>query len=560
MKAAIYARYSSDNQREESIDAQIRAAKEYAQRNGFQIVKVYTDEARSATTDNRPQFLQMIKDAETGAFDIVIVHKLDRFSRDMYDSVYYKRELKRSGVQLKSVLENLDGSPESVILESLLVGMAEYYSRNLAREVMKGMKENALQCKHTGGIPPLGYDVSEDKTYIINEHEASAVRIVFELYSNGYGYKQIVTKLKEKGYKTKGGKDFTQSSLHDILCNEKYTGVYIFNRATSKFNGKRNNRTSKDESEIIRIPDGMPAIIDKALFKSIRERMAKRKMNARFKAKEMYLLSGKIFCGHCNASMIGHTSHSGRNKAKYSTYKCGERYRTKNCELKGVNRDLVENMVISEMKEKIFSSEALNRLADKLISHYQKIKSEDKDDLKVFEQKLSEIQGKIDNIVNAIADGMYNPTMKSTMDKLEQEKAQVSTMISDIRSKMLCPSIDKNMIIKYLQKDAEALENKNPDDIKKLIQTYVEKVLVHQDYVDITLIVHTNGGGEGSRTPVRNHFLKNFYGCSLYFVHCSVSLAGLEPCVSLRRTPTGRVPLSVAFKFRNGSRLRPNQC
>ena len=131
MKAAIYARYSSDNQREESIEAQVRAIKEYADKNGIIITKVYTDEAKSATTDNRPKFLEMIKDSEFRLFDAVIVHKLDRFSRDRYDSAYYKRVLKKNGVRLISVLEHLDDSPESIILESVLQGMAEYYSKNL---------------------------------------------------------------------------------------------------------------------------------------------------------------------------------------------------------------------------------------------------------------------------------------------------------------------------------------------------------------------------------------------------------------------------------------------
>ena len=171
MKAASYCRYSSDNQREESIQAQSRAIKEYANKEKIQIVKIYTDEARSATTDNRPGFLQMIKDSEMRIFDLVLVHKLDRFARNRYDSAFYKRELKQNGVKLKSVLENLDDSPESIILESVLEGMNEYYSANLSREVMKGMKETALQCKHTGGKPPLGYDVAKDKTYVINEQE-----------------------------------------------------------------------------------------------------------------------------------------------------------------------------------------------------------------------------------------------------------------------------------------------------------------------------------------------------------------------------------------------------
>jgi Site-specific recombinases, DNA invertase Pin homologs len=134
IKAAIYARYSSDNQREESITAQVRACTEYCQKKGYAIVKTYADEARSALTDNRPEFQQMVSDARAGLFDVLVIHKLDRFARNRYDSAFYKRELRRAGVRLESVLEHLDDSPESVLLESLLEGLAEYYSKNLGRK------------------------------------------------------------------------------------------------------------------------------------------------------------------------------------------------------------------------------------------------------------------------------------------------------------------------------------------------------------------------------------------------------------------------------------------
>ena len=158
-KVALYARFSSDNQRSESIDAQIRAMQAYCQQHKFVIVETYIDEAKSATTDRRPAFQRMISDSSTHRFNILLVHKLDRFARNRYDSAVYKRELKKNGVTVYSVLENLDDSPESIMMEAVLEGMAEYYSQNLARETMKGLRENALQCKHTGGIAPLGYNI-----------------------------------------------------------------------------------------------------------------------------------------------------------------------------------------------------------------------------------------------------------------------------------------------------------------------------------------------------------------------------------------------------------------
>ncbi|SFG62774.1 Site-specific DNA recombinase [Desulfotomaculum arcticum] len=244
MKAVIYARFSSDNQREESLTAQIRACTDYADKRGYTIIQTYTDEARSALTDNRPGFLRMIDEIKNFKVkaDLVLVHKLDRFARNRYDSAFYRRELRQAGVRLESVTERLDDSPEAVLLESLIEGIAEYYSKNLAREVMKGMRETALQAKHCGGTPPLGYNVGPDKKYIINETEARAVRIIFNMYAAGHGYGNIITTLNETNYKTKAGKPFGKNSLHEILKNKKYAGIYVFNRSTSKnATGRRNN-------------------------------------------------------------------------------------------------------------------------------------------------------------------------------------------------------------------------------------------------------------------------------------------------------------------------------
>ncbi len=499
MRAAIYARYSSDNQREESIDAQIRAIKEYAQRNNMEITKIYTDEARSATTDNRPKFLQMVKDSSLKIFDTIIVHKLDRFSRDRYDSAFYKKQLKKNGIKLISVLENIDDTPESIILESVLEGMAEYYSKNLAREVMKGMKENALKCKSNGGTPPLGYDVVDGR-YVINEYEAAIVKYIFDSYTSGMGYKKIISDLKSKGYKTKKGNDFTQSSLHDILKNEKYIGTYVFNRQSEKINGKRNQHMSKPEDQIIKIENGIPAIISKSLFQSLKEKMNNR-ANGRYKAKVNYLLSGKIYCGKCGSAMIGHTSH---NKGfTYTSYVCGTRYRTKNCDLKAVKKEYIEDNVMQHIQDNILNKDSIKELTVKLIHHYNKIRNEDTEDLKIFEKRLNEIDNKIENIVNAIADGLYSPSMKTAMSDLEEQKSQITNMINEIKIKFESKQLNMGMIESYLLRDVERLKNKNVDDLKEIINTYVDKVIVTDDKIDTNLkVVHMNGAGNGNRTRI----------------------------------------------------------
>ena len=300
-KVALYARYSSDNQRSESIDAQLRAMKAYCEQNKFVIVETYINEARSATTDNRPSFQKMIADSANHSFNILLVHKLDRFARNRYDSAVYKRELKKNGVQVYSVLENLDNSPESIMMEAVLEGMAEYYSQNLGREVIKGMRENALKCIHTGGKPPLGYDVDpETKKLVINEYEAETVRLIFDMYDKNYSYNAMIKVLDEQGRTTKSGSSFKKTSFNSILKQEKYKGTFVWNRAASKnFDDTHNSHASKPLNEQVRVDGGCAAIVDEALFNRVQDKMNdNRKSNLRSGGKRHYMLGGmgKIYC------------------------------------------------------------------------------------------------------------------------------------------------------------------------------------------------------------------------------------------------------------------------
>lgn len=309
--AVGYTRYSSDMQREESIEAQTRAIKQFAEQNGYALQKIYADRGISGTSaEQRPQFMAMIADIKNGGVDAVLVHKTDRFARNRYDSAIYRRELEKHGTRLISVLENFDDSPESIILQSVIEGYNEYYSKNLRREVMKGLKENALSCRHTGGTPCLGYDVNKDTMrLVINEWEAEAVRLIFKRYLEGAGYTAIINELNSKGYKTKRGVSFGKNSLYEILRNEKYTGTYVYNLSASKnADGKFNRHKNKSEDEVIRIEGGVPQIIATEDFQKVQQMMkARQRKTATFKAKQEYLLSGKIVCGECSGTYAGNS-------------------------------------------------------------------------------------------------------------------------------------------------------------------------------------------------------------------------------------------------------------
>lgn len=297
-RAALYARFSSSNQREESITAQIRAMEDYCKKNNITIVHIYTDEAKSATTDKRPDFQRMVADSKNREFDIVLVHKLDRFARNRFDSAIYQRELKKNGVTLYSVLENLDDSPESVIMQSVLEGFSEYYSKSLSREVMKGMHENALSCRTTGGRIPLGYDLDDQGHYIINKQESETVKLIYSMAAKGYGYGAIITELHDRNMQNKDGKPFKKTSLYSILTNPKYNGTYVYNRRSSKApDGTRNDHLYKDYSDMVVIEGGIPRIVDEETFNAVKKRIQENKheCGGRCQKKKIICLLEKSF-------------------------------------------------------------------------------------------------------------------------------------------------------------------------------------------------------------------------------------------------------------------------
>lgn len=479
-KVSLYARFSSDNQRSESIDAQLRAMKTYCKQHNFVIVNTYIDEAKSATTDRRPAFQQMIADSSNKTFDIVLVHKLDRFARNRYDSAVYKRELKKNGVQVYSVLENLDNSPESIMMEAVLEGMSEYYSQNLSREVMKGMRENALKCHHTGGKPPLGFDIdTNSRKLVVNEHEAEAVKIIFTLYSKGYGYSHILATLHEKGYKTKNGKEFQKNSLYSILTNPKYQGTYVFNRCSAKsITGTRNTHLLKDAEDIISIDGGCPQIVPTEVYENVQKRITEHKhTGGRLNAKQNYLLSGKVFCKECGRSMVGNTRY-GKNKTMYITYRCpSKRYC---CSNKEINRDYLEKYVVDLIEEKILNTSSILYIAKQLESLSSALSQPDYE----AEAKLAEVNTALKNVADAVAQGLLSEALINRLRELEQQKAELEQVLQKTDAPSGNVNIDTSLILSNYR---EVKDSPASPAYKEFICGFISKIDVGRYTVDITL-------------------------------------------------------------------------
>jgi site-specific DNA recombinase len=512
-KAVAYARYSSDNQSPESIDEQLYDIRDWAAKNDCEILKIYTDEAETGTSDeNRDDFLNMISESSDMEYDYVLVHKTNRFARNKWDAAIYKKMLRENDKKVIYVTQPMlnEETPEAMMLETFFEGMDQYYSLDLAREVMKGHKKNARACKHNGGLPALGFDVDkETQTYLINEREAQGVKIIFEMYDAGFSYDAIIRELNIKGFKTKTGRPFSKNSISDILRNEKYVGVYTYNRRQHKVKGKRNNRKEKPADQIVRIPGGMPQIIEQELWDRVQARIAGRKHNpgerARNKAITQYLLTGKIECGQCGFAMVGKNGGTWGDKKRYDYYICNNRERTHQCKAKMIRRDIIERQILEELEIKILNPEVFPSLAKEIQKGMQNLGGESKKELIYLKAEIAKVQVKINNMLELIEDGAGSKELAGRLAQRESEKAILSNRIQEIERKTKASTITYEMILAYLQKEYEALKTDDTLTGKGLIDRYVEKVIIYGDEFEVIFkLLHTHGGGGAYPVVCRN--------------------------------------------------------
>lgn len=500
IKAVSYSRFSSHNQRTESIDAQQRAIYKYIAENQYTPVGDYVDEALTGTNTQRPGFQSMLDDAQKGLFDVVIVHKMDRLSRDVYDALDVQRKLALYGVRIESVIERFEETPEGQLQKVIQLGVGQYYSQNLAREVVKGLKENAYKTMHNGGIPPYGFDVdSETKKYVINEDEASGIRIMFEKIIQGWSYRELAEYLNLLGYRTKIGNKFSAtSSFYDILTNPKYKGEYVFNRSVSKpkqIGMKRSHRKNKNEEEIIRIPNGVPAIVDEETFELVQKLLKQRRRSkGQHKAKEVYLLTGLVECAECGSAYHGSSRIGGRNKSKYVSYRCSKRKKLENpCKCKEINKSLLDEFVVNQLYTTLLNQTNLEQLLESVnIKLKQKYKDMDQD-LPQLQKQLDEVSQKISNLVQAIAMGGLGSleTITQEIQRLEHDKVKLTELVQENQVKKESLTLTSEQLKQVLDESKEYMLSKHDDRVKYILSRFIHKIIIGNE----TVIVHYNYGG-----------------------------------------------------------------
>ncbi len=462
--AVIYARYSSHSQTEQSIEGQLAAGKAYAASHGYTVIREYCDRAQTGRNDNRDQFQQMLSDTDKHQFDVVITWKVDRIGRNREDIAFNKHRMKKNGVRVEYVAENLPDSAEAVILESVLEGMAEYYSLQLSTNIRRGQLESARKLQCIGGTRPLGYDVDEEtKRFVINPQTAPIVKQIFEKYAEGQTEAEIINWLNGQGIRTTKKKPFSKSSLATLLHNEKYIGVYTY-------------------KDLIRVEDGVPPIITKDLFDKVQTLM---KINRRAPShtwtRQEYILTDKLFCGKCGSPMVGESvfSHTG---AKHSYYSCVGHRKKKTCDKRPVRQDWIEGQVLKATRELLADDKLLEYIADKTYAYYIAVNGNE-DQRELLAKELASVNTSIDRLVLAIEAGAFNDRVKTRMDELNAQKAQITASIAELELTSGF-KLTRDHILFFLHRFRDADIN-DPECQKRLIQTFVNSVFVFDDKIKI---------------------------------------------------------------------------
>lgn len=430
MKGVIYARYSSDSQREESIEGQLRECNAFAEKSGITIFGTYIDRALSAKTDNRPQFQKMVKDSSKRLFDVVIVWKLDRFARNRYDSAQHKNTLKKNGVKVISATEPIAEDSTGILIESILEGYAEYYSVELAEKVKRGQKENALKAKYNGGGMPIGYVRNLEQRYEIDPIAAPVVLEAFKKYSKGELIKDIRDWMNAQGIRTKYGNPLNINAVTRMLKNRRYTGEYYYGGITHE--------------------DAIPAIVNKNLFGRVQERMEKNKRApARHKAEDDYLLTTKLRCGRCEAFMVGESGTSKTKGRVYHYYKCVGNKKGRGCKKKPVRKKWIEDLVVEQILGIVMDDALLEQVADMVID----VQSRESITLPMLRQQLAETEKGIDNLIDAIQQGLLTPSTKKRLDELEKAKGNIEVAI--LQEELHRPLLKREQVLFFLHRFRE---------------------------------------------------------------------------------------------------------
>ena len=462
-RLVAYYRYSGGSgQTEQSIEGQRRDCEAWARSHGLKICREYVDRHISGKTDNRERFQEMMEDSDKHAFDILICWKTDRLARNRYDSAIYKNRLRKNGVKIVYAAESSVDGPEGIILEGLMESLAEYYSAELSQKLRRGIRESALKCHSLGGYHALGLTANKNHEYVIDEKQAPTVRYIFEQYAAGQAAAAIVADLNSKGKRTATGGSFNKNSILRIVTNEQYIGTYI---------SKAHN---------VRVENAIPAIIDRELWDKV-QLMVKlnREGRAPKSVRANYMLSGKLFCKLCDSTMKG-ISGTGKHGDKHYYYSCSGRTEHQ-CEKHNIEKNYLENLIVSATADYILAPGKLEEIADRVIAVQLSDQRKENPEKKMLEAELSENVRKQDNIMRAIEDGTGSARLAARLHDLEEQESVLRYQLAAIEEPAPAPVYDRDQLVFMLSQFQRGPDEQDELYKQRLIDTFIHSVYLTDD-------------------------------------------------------------------------------
>lgn len=477
IRAYAYCRYSSHNQDDGwSIEAQKAAILKYAKENGIQIVEFFIDEAATARNMNRSGYQMLMNKLENSDIKVLIVHKIDRMHRELENQIHDFKRLEELGVRFVATADAIDtNDPSTNLIAIIKAAIAEQYSVNLSAETRKGLIEAAKNGLHCGGKPPYGFVLNKDKYLEIDETTAPAIRQIFRMYLADMGYTAILKWLKDNNYRTSKGNQFTKGAINSILHNEKYCGVYVYDKASSKTkDGKRNSHKYKEN--YIRIVGGCPAIIKPEDFQRVQEKL-KNGSEARlnYSTRHYYPLNGKVWNDDGTVRFSGSVNHNnGKKYYQYRSTKPGN---------KSVNADSLEEAAFFALRELLLSDDKADRLIDKLNSYAENMQEQSVKEYTQMKNKSVTLQNRLNNLLDRIESGSAPKAAMNRIKELENEINQLECQMDDAK---ITPNVFTHEdFVKIKKQFIPYIRNYNTLEAKELCNNTIDKIMIGDEVIDI---------------------------------------------------------------------------
>lgn len=466
--AVIYARYSSANQRDVSIEQQYDACEKYASAHGYTVVERYADRAITGTTDNRPAFQRMMQEAHTGEFDFVIAWKSNRMGRNMMQAMVNVSKLADLGIRCLYVEEDFDDTAAGRFALRSMMNVNQFYSENLAEDVRRGMADNASKCM-VNNLPPFGYRKGKDGKFEIDPDQAEIVREIYTRVLDGWSIYDIQTDLNNRGIKTGRGREWKKQSFGHLLQNVAYTGVYKW-------------------ADVV-VEGGVPEIIDRDTFNRVQMLLkSKKKPRGKQRTNDEYILTGRLFCGHCGAPMTAQTGTSCTGR-KFAYYACNRKRYEHACDKQNVPKDELEETVIAFILEQL-----TDELIEMIVSGYEKAAAQVRNEAKIqnLQAELNDVNTRLANILNAIEAGIFNESTQARMQELTQARRDLEEAIRLEKTEI--PGPDE---VREWLRELRSGDPGNRMYQRQLVLTFVKAIYVFDDKIKVQF----NYGKEFSARP-----------------------------------------------------------